>query len=223
MPQLAILRKVSAMPHCLLSELPYAFKVPASVKEVPLARRRVVARARRIGLVMDEEVAGEVELMACEVITNAIVHTGAPCVVCVRRVGARLRVEVTDVESTSPAPAGAGADDETGRGLLLVRALADAWGTIPDRAGKRVWFERKLGLTPCPSIADTPCSSASPTPVACRAGCHVARGRLPFDRARLAERASSFSQQPEVPRSRLPQSTRSDATGSASLAVHSPF
>jgi hypothetical protein len=34
-----------------------------------------------------------------------------------------------------------GADREHGRGLLLVAALAEDWGTDPLPSGKRVWAE----------------------------------------------------------------------------------
>ncbi|MGP4088932.1 ATP-binding protein [Streptomyces sp. KR55] len=55
-----------------------------------------------------------------------------------------LRVEVTDARSDHmPAPpADPGADGESGRGLLLVAALADPWGTEPYLPrGKTVWTE----------------------------------------------------------------------------------
>ncbi|WP_409468349.1 ATP-binding protein [Streptomyces sp. HC307] len=55
-----------------------------------------------------------------------------------------LRVEVTDARSDHmPAPpADPGAHGESGRGLLLVAALADRWGTEPYLPrGKTVWTE----------------------------------------------------------------------------------
>ncbi|WP_079052524.1 ATP-binding protein [Streptomyces regalis] len=137
------------MSHHPLEELPYAFKVPAALGEVRPARKRVVERARRIGLVMNEQLVGDLELLAGEVIANAIRHTDAPCVVCVRWTGERLRVEVTDVEAIVPIPTSAGPEDEGGRGLFLVDALADAWGAVPDPAGKTTWFE----LEPRPAQA----------------------------------------------------------------------
>jgi len=32
-------------------------------------------------------------------------------------------------------------DQPRGRGLLLVKAIADRWGSEEHRGGKRVWFE----------------------------------------------------------------------------------
>ena len=62
-----------------------------------------------------------------------------------------LLVEVTDTRGdkapeTGPAP---GPDDESGRGLLLVDALADRWGTAPyPPSGKTVWAEFSPGPRP---------------------------------------------------------------------------
>ncbi|MGX1668635.1 ATP-binding protein [Streptomyces sp. NPDC055400] len=154
------------MSHRHLDKLPFAFRVPASLDEVPPARRRVVDHARKVGLVLDEQVQGDLELMAGELIANAVVHTGAPLVVCVRWAGERLRVEVTDVDAVVPSAASAGEDAETGRGLLLVEALADAWGVAPDRAGKTVWFEKGLGSTPLARPVDAS-PGARPTVAGC--------------------------------------------------------
>ncbi|MFD3667201.1 ATP-binding protein [Streptomyces sp. NPDC058672] len=147
------------MSHRPLDTLPFAFKVAASLSEVPLARHRVVDRAREAGLLMDDQMQGDLELMAGELIANAVVHTGAPFVVCVRRAGERLRVEVTDVGVVAPSTTAAGEDAETGRGLFLVEALADAWGVAPDRAGKTVWFEK----TVCPASLPHPVDASPVT------------------------------------------------------------
>ncbi|MFC8074642.1 ATP-binding protein [Streptomyces sp. NPDC057307] len=63
-----------------------------------------------------------------------------------------LRIEVTDARGeqrpatgrpVQPAPC-----DESGRGLLLIAALADRWGTDPyPPTGKTIWAETYLGPT----------------------------------------------------------------------------
>ncbi|MFE5603796.1 ATP-binding protein [Streptomyces coelicoflavus] len=62
-------------------------------------------------------------------------------------VGATVRVEVTDTRGDRlPAPQVPDAGAESGRGLLLVEALADRWGVIDERfPRKTVWAE--LGLS----------------------------------------------------------------------------
>ncbi|MDX2682461.1 ATP-binding protein [Streptomyces sp. NY05-11A] len=65
-----------------------------------------------------------------------------------------LRIAVSDTrgECRPAIPQGQGPDDESGRGLLLVDALADRWGTEPrPPSGKTVWAEireRKMNVVP---------------------------------------------------------------------------
>ena len=120
---------------------PYSFRVPHSAEAVPDARRHVMAVVRGWDLPLTEGALRDVELLASELITNAFRYTRVSCVVCVCWDGARLRVEVTDTDSAMPEATEAGADSTQGRGLLLVAALAVAWGAEPDAGGKRVWFE----------------------------------------------------------------------------------
>ncbi|MFD8716885.1 ATP-binding protein [Streptomyces sp. NPDC059629] len=122
------------------------FTVAADIDAVPSARRRVVALALNSGVPLQAETLENVELLACEVITNAVLHSAGPCNVVVIRTAERLRVEVTDSDPKLPRTAvAAGPGDESGRGLLLVDALADAWGMQPDSESKTTWFEVKLG------------------------------------------------------------------------------
>lgn len=100
------------------------------------------------------------ELLTSELLANALVHTDGEAVVTAVVSGRRLRVEVRDFAERGGGIGGVGAvarsaspaDDEeagqrtSGRGLLLVRALADAWGVRAHDVGKSVWFELE-GLT----------------------------------------------------------------------------
>ncbi|MER6111258.1 ATP-binding protein [Streptomyces hirsutus] len=52
-----------------------------------------------------------------------------------------MRIVVTDTTRIRPAPAEPSKDDENGRGLLLVEALAHDWGSTLVRGGKRMWAE----------------------------------------------------------------------------------
>ncbi|MBH5337571.1 ATP-binding protein [Streptomyces pactum] len=92
------------------------------------------------------------ELLISELVTNALVHSGGGAVVTATldaegggRGPARLHVEVRDFTGRRPTPrppTPEGAEEGTsGRGLLLVNALADAWGVRPQGVGKVVWFD----------------------------------------------------------------------------------
>ncbi|MEU6099043.1 ATP-binding protein [Streptomyces sp. NPDC047079] len=120
---------------------PYAFTVPPSVEAVPAARDRVIHRAQRLGLVLDEDLTNDLQLLTGEVVANSVTHTQAACVVSVQWTGERLRVEVTDADPTLVRLSQAEAMDENGRGLFLVDALATEWGPQPCTVGKKTWFE----------------------------------------------------------------------------------
>ncbi|MFB7114028.1 ATP-binding protein [Streptomyces sp. NPDC056291] len=124
-----------------LEESPYAFTVPALVEAVSAARERVVGRARRLGLATDGELTHDLRLLTGELVANAVTHTQAACVVCVRWTGERIRVEVSDVDPTPVTLSRVLPTDEHGRGLSLVAAMATAWGSQPCPSGKTTWFE----------------------------------------------------------------------------------
>ncbi|GLW17991.1 hypothetical protein Stsp01_47340 [Streptomyces sp. NBRC 13847] len=79
-------------------------------------------------------------LLTSELVTNALVHAEGGAVV-TARVGDRLRVEVRDFVPGRPEPRAPTTDGTSGRGLMLVRSLADAWGIRAESLGKSVWFE----------------------------------------------------------------------------------
>jgi anti-sigma regulatory factor (Ser/Thr protein kinase) len=88
------------------------------------------------------EPAHTAELLTSELVTNALIHTGHGAVVTATLDGNALRVEVRDFVPDLPDPYVPASDEGThGRGLLLVQALADAWGIRAQGVGKVVWFE----------------------------------------------------------------------------------
>ncbi|MFB7620159.1 ATP-binding protein [Kitasatospora sp. NPDC056181] len=131
--------------------VPLEWGVPPDGAAVPAARRLVLEIVRAWGVPLSGEALEELELCASEVIANAVGHAKARCAVTVRRVDGRLRVEVADPHPTLERRE---ADPEStgGRGLLLVEALAHAWGWHPAGAGKVVWFDfRESCEAPCPT------------------------------------------------------------------------
>ncbi|MFI1304045.1 SpoIIE family protein phosphatase [Streptomyces sioyaensis] len=88
------------------------------------------------------------ELLACEVVTNALIQAHSEVDLRLREYPDRLRVEVRDSDPHPPVLTEiltAGETDnqeaESGRGLLIVDALAEAWGSSPAGRGKTTWFE----------------------------------------------------------------------------------
>jgi hypothetical protein len=57
------------------------------------------------------------------------------------KAGRRLRVEVSDTSDELPHRRRPGEMASSGRGLMLMEVLADAWGVDPRGEGKSIWFE----------------------------------------------------------------------------------
>ncbi|MFD7589997.1 ATP-binding protein [Kitasatospora sp. NPDC059811] len=129
--------------------VPLEWGEPPGADAVPVARRLVGAIVREWGVPLSADGFQEVELCASEVIANALVHTRERCAVTVRWCVGRVRVEVADRCPELPKRE-RDAGSTSGRGLLLVEALAHAWGWRPAGVGKVVWFE-------CLEVAEVPC------------------------------------------------------------------
>ncbi|MER5210156.1 ATP-binding protein [Streptomyces sp. NPDC002838] len=111
--------------------------LPATPKAVPDLRRAV--RLHLGGPCAD------VQLCVTELVANVIRHVGEGALVRVRvaRVdGGRIRIEVTDPDTRAlPVLVHTTGDDEAGRGLALLDAVALRWGVEPGMRGKTVWCE----------------------------------------------------------------------------------
>ncbi|MFG2139680.1 ATP-binding protein [Streptomyces sp. NPDC048650] len=108
-----------------------------AVGEVRRELRQLLSRWTEPGTGEVTEVA---TLLTSELVTNALLHAEGGAVV-TATVGDRLRVEVRDFVSGRPEPRAPTTDGTSGRGLMLVRSLADAWGIRSHGVGKSVWFE----------------------------------------------------------------------------------
>ncbi|MFD5760402.1 ATP-binding protein, partial [Streptomyces sp. NPDC127044] len=114
---------------------------PGDPEALTEARHMIRAAVRAWG---GGERADEVELVADELITNALMHTEGAAIVTLRVLsgpGRRLRAEVEDSSSALPRRREAGESGVSGRGLLLVDRLADVWGVEARGGGKCVWCE----------------------------------------------------------------------------------
>ncbi|MFE7766670.1 SpoIIE family protein phosphatase [Streptomyces sp. NPDC057438] len=84
-------------------------------------------------------------LLVSETLTNVLVHTDADALLVAEMTGdggkRRMRVEVTDASDALPHKRHPGELASSGRGLVLMDVLADAWGVDPRGDGKSIWFE----------------------------------------------------------------------------------
>ncbi|MFR0355742.1 SpoIIE family protein phosphatase [Streptomyces sediminimaris] len=114
---------------------------PGDPEALTQARHMIRAAVRAWGA---GERADEIELVADEVVTNALMHTEGSAILTLRVLTGgdrRLRVEVEDSSSALPRRRDAGESGVSGRGLLLVDLLTDAWGVEARGGGKCVWCE----------------------------------------------------------------------------------
>ncbi|MFJ2935175.1 SpoIIE family protein phosphatase [Streptomyces sp. NPDC087219] len=93
----------------------------------------------------DEDQLDSAVLMVSEMVTNVLVHTDGDAllvaeVACGEK-ARRLRVEVSDGSDELPHKRHPGEMASSGRGLVLMEMLADAWGVDPRGEGKAIWFE----------------------------------------------------------------------------------
>ncbi|WP_037832256.1 ATP-binding protein [Streptomyces sp. NRRL F-4474] len=91
---------------------------------------------------------GDAELCVTELLANVVRHLGEGTPVTLRISGraTRTRVELTDpAPAARPAPREAAGDDESGRGLALLDALALRWGVSQGQGTKTVWCELDPG------------------------------------------------------------------------------
>jgi anti-sigma regulatory factor (Ser/Thr protein kinase) len=111
--------------------------VPA---EVRLLRRAAVQQLSRWGMPAATD---ETELLVTELATNVFKHVGegASATLILECRGERLRLEVHDKSQAMPLPKSADCEEECGRGLHLLAALAADWGAVLTAAGKAVWCE----------------------------------------------------------------------------------
>ena len=114
----------------------FELEIPARPSEVGRVRRAVRAEVVRYGL--DPAHADLAQLVASELVMNAVLHGREPIVVRVSVERDSTILEVYDAGEGLPAVA---PEDEAGhRGLRVVDALASDWGAIPaERGGKTVW------------------------------------------------------------------------------------
>ncbi|MER6302288.1 ATP-binding protein [Kitasatospora sp. NPDC001539] len=134
----------ASAPGCAVHRRLHLTIDPADLVAVGAVRHRLRTALSHWGV---PELSDTAELLSSELVTNALLHTGKGAVFdAVLGTDSRLRIEVQDGASRLP---GRRRDPEpeyatSGRGLLLVEALADSWGVQLKGDGKITWFELAL-------------------------------------------------------------------------------
>ncbi len=117
----------------------WQLSVADGVAPVPRVRAEVAATLTGWGL--DSAVPGCQQLVG-ELLANAVRHGQDGVQLRIGQLDDTLRVEVRDDGPDLPRLSRAGPDQESGRGLVLVDAMARRWGVDRDPdGGKTVWFE----------------------------------------------------------------------------------
>ncbi|WP_128431088.1 SpoIIE family protein phosphatase [Streptomyces cyaneus] len=129
-----------ARTHTLGADRVAQWDLPIDPAVVSRAREAVTGRLAAWGL---DDLAFTTELIASELVTNAIRHAIGPVQLRLLRDRA-LICEVSDGSSTSPRLRRAQSTDEGGRGLFLVAQLTERWGTRYTPNGKIIWTEQPL-------------------------------------------------------------------------------
>ncbi len=123
---------------------PGNWRLPAGVDSVPRARHLTAQRLEELH-VADAGLLATAELLVSELVSNVIKHTDSRPTLRVSRDGQLVRIEVADDEPSGvPLERDVDLEAEHGRGLLLVAALASAWGYDRSDEGKRIWVELDL-------------------------------------------------------------------------------
>src|SRR4051794_4479230 len=107
--------------------------------DVPRARRFTAERLRPA---VGGDLVDAAQLVATELVTNALLHGHRPVSLRVSGPsGGAVLVEVADANPMLPEQSIGGEDEMTGRGLALIDALAERWGAEEVTGGKVVWCE----------------------------------------------------------------------------------
>lgn len=120
---------------------PREARLPLSAQASCAPEARAFLRAALRSWRMPELIDGDLEVVATELIANALRHTGQPSVMVLTYDGQTVRVEVGDGSRLAPRPRRPDRGETSGRGLAIVESLALRWGVTPTLGGKRVWAE----------------------------------------------------------------------------------
>lgn len=123
----------------------YSLQVPCHPRSPGIARSTLRSVLQGHGL---PQLTDTATLLTSELVTNAVRHSPRPPLVLVRRRGGQIRVSVWDAAPPAFVVSHPSPHETGGRGLFLLRQLADDWGQYglaPSARngashGKVIWF-----------------------------------------------------------------------------------
>ncbi|MFI6723678.1 ATP-binding protein [Streptomyces atratus] len=124
-----------------MTRKPWELPFLAEPEEVAGLRRVMRLHLRLWGL---SDVSDAAEICVSEMVSNVIRHVGVgtPSTLVVEMKGTHLRVGLRDPDTRAlPTLLSAGPDDESGRGLAMLDAVAERWGVILGAESKLVWCD----------------------------------------------------------------------------------
>ncbi|MGW1041034.1 ATP-binding protein [Streptomyces sp. NPDC002547] len=137
------------------------WSVSADPSQVGIVRRQAAAQVAEWGL---PDLVDPVCLLITELLTNAIEHTnGAHVDTRLSHSESILEIEVSDLGDGRARLKKPDAQQEHGRGLMIVDSIALDWGTRPraDSQGKSTWCTLNAENADSVSSAQTPASATS--------------------------------------------------------------
>jgi anti-sigma regulatory factor (Ser/Thr protein kinase) len=135
-----------------LRETTRTYRFASQRQSVGLARQAVRRTLRALGY--GDDLVDKALLVTSELAANAVVHATSSLsftVVCVLQDEA-VTVGVVDHDPRLPHRIEATDDDDCGRGLLLVEALADEWGCEEGTTGKMVFARLNVSDAPAGAL-----------------------------------------------------------------------
>lgn len=129
-----------------MSSLTASVDLPPRPSSVPTARHLLLEVLRAWDVPHDKD---DAALLVTELVANVIDHARDENSLTLEFAVSDgwLRISVADGSSLPPVVRELDQEQPRGRGLLLVKAIADRWGSENHQGGKRVWFELSR---PCP-------------------------------------------------------------------------
>jgi anti-sigma regulatory factor (Ser/Thr protein kinase) len=123
-----------------MSTLTARIDLPPVAGSVPAARHLLLEVLRAWDVPQDRD---DAALLVTELVANVIDHAREEASLSLEAEVSDgwLRISIADGSSIRPVVRELSHEQPRGRGLLLVKAIADRWGSEDHRGGKRVWFE----------------------------------------------------------------------------------